>query len=150
MTSVICIPKESMEIYHFGIKERSGRYPWGSGKRPHQRLESPEERKKRLDENRERVMKSGTASEIKEYISEMSSREIQEAVQRIEWTKRLNSLSESESKSIFEKIDKTVTKAGKVNKWIATGVRTASYITTLYKLIDVSAKQYKNKKAKGG
>lgn len=146
MTSVICIPKESMEIYHFGIKERSGRYPWGSGKRPHQRLESPEERKKRLDENRERVMKSGTASEVKEYVSEMSAREIQEAVQRIEWTKRLNSLSASESKSFFEKVDQAATKAGKINRWIATGVKTASYITTLYKLADVSIKQYKKSK----
>ena len=27
------------EIYHFGTKEHSGRYPWGSGERPRQRLE---------------------------------------------------------------------------------------------------------------
>lgn len=25
-----------MELYHYGIKRRSGRYPWGSGDRPHQ------------------------------------------------------------------------------------------------------------------
>lgn len=24
------------ELYHYGIKRRSGRYPWGSGERPHQ------------------------------------------------------------------------------------------------------------------
>lgn len=24
------------ELYHFGIKRRSGRYPWGSGDRPYQ------------------------------------------------------------------------------------------------------------------
>lgn len=27
------------EIYHFGVQGRSGRYPWGSGDRPYQRLE---------------------------------------------------------------------------------------------------------------
>lgn len=27
------------ELLHEGIKERSGRYPWGSGQRPYQRLE---------------------------------------------------------------------------------------------------------------
>lgn len=24
------------DLYHYGIKRRSGRYPWGSGERPHQ------------------------------------------------------------------------------------------------------------------
>lgn len=28
------------EIYHYGIKRRSGRYPWGSGDRPFQSTES--------------------------------------------------------------------------------------------------------------
>lgn len=27
------------DLLHFGIKQRSGRYPWGSGDRPYQRLE---------------------------------------------------------------------------------------------------------------
>lgn len=26
------------ELYHYGMPERSGRYPWGSGDRPYQRL----------------------------------------------------------------------------------------------------------------
>lgn len=25
-----------MELLHYGIKRRSGRYPWGSGERPYQ------------------------------------------------------------------------------------------------------------------
>lgn len=29
-------PLRPNEIYHFGIKRRSGRYPWGSGDRPYQ------------------------------------------------------------------------------------------------------------------
>lgn len=29
-------PTRSDEIYHYGIKRRSGRYPWGSGERPYQ------------------------------------------------------------------------------------------------------------------
>lgn len=30
-------PLKPDEIYHYGIKRRSGRYPWGSGDRPYQR-----------------------------------------------------------------------------------------------------------------
>lgn len=32
-------PLKPDEIYHFGIKRRSGRYPWGSGDRPYQSTE---------------------------------------------------------------------------------------------------------------
>lgn len=32
-------PIKPDEIFHYGIKEKSGRYPWGSGERPKQRLE---------------------------------------------------------------------------------------------------------------
>lgn len=33
-------PTKPNEIYHFGIKRRSGRYPYGSGERPYQDRES--------------------------------------------------------------------------------------------------------------
>lgn len=29
------------EFYHYGVRGKSGRYPWGSGGRPYQRLEQP-------------------------------------------------------------------------------------------------------------
>lgn len=35
-----------MELYHYGIKRRSGRYPWGSGKNPYQSEEISEKLKK--------------------------------------------------------------------------------------------------------
>lgn len=31
--------RDRYELYHFGVQGRSGRYPWGSGYRPYQRLE---------------------------------------------------------------------------------------------------------------
>lgn len=64
------------EIYHFGTKEHSGRYPWGSGDRPKQRLEKAKNKhltKERKDANsvvkvwgadvsKEKLKKSGTLS----------------------------------------------------------------------------------------
>ena len=29
-------PENNEELYHYGIKRKSGRYPWGSGKKPYQ------------------------------------------------------------------------------------------------------------------
>lgn len=34
------IPVDEYELYHYGILERSGRYPWGSGENPYQRLQN--------------------------------------------------------------------------------------------------------------
>lgn len=45
-------PLKPDEIYHFGIKRRSGRYPWGSGERPYQSDEKgsrPKYEKKTVD-----------------------------------------------------------------------------------------------------
>lgn len=49
------------EIYHYGMPERSGRYPWGSGNRPKQRLEGLRKqhkerlRKKNIEVGEERL-----------------------------------------------------------------------------------------------
>lgn len=37
--------KYSDELFHYGIKRRSGRYPWGSGERPYQSANSSQEKK---------------------------------------------------------------------------------------------------------
>lgn len=44
------------QIYHYGMPERSGRYAWGSGDRPYQRLEGRAQRmEKRLKKKFEKV-----------------------------------------------------------------------------------------------
>lgn len=48
---------DGYSIYQTGVRERSGRYPWGSGDRPYQRLEK---RKARIDRRTERITKSIT------------------------------------------------------------------------------------------
>lgn len=42
-------------IIHFGIKRKSGRYPWGSGKRPHQSEEKGDSRKESSSQNEEKT-----------------------------------------------------------------------------------------------
>lgn len=39
MSAYYVFPRKPDEIYHYGMPERSGRYAWGSGDRPYQRLE---------------------------------------------------------------------------------------------------------------
>lgn len=48
------------EIYHYGIPMKSGRYPWGSGERPHQRLEKKLTR--RFDKADKRIERNQNAA----------------------------------------------------------------------------------------
>lgn len=52
-------PIRSDEIYHYGIKRRSGRYPYGSGDRPYQDLKGFQrnkikESRRKLEQNRKK------------------------------------------------------------------------------------------------
>lgn len=49
------------ELYHFGIKRRSGRYPWGSGERPYQR-----EIKREINEGAKKAKSGGRMSKHKD------------------------------------------------------------------------------------
>lgn len=84
------------ELYHYGVQGRSGRYKWGSGGRPYQRLEKPKrkvglikriksrnvekqrlekekeekkaaEEREKLKAAKEKILTKGTASEVLEY-----------------------------------------------------------------------------------
>lgn len=57
----------SNELYHYGIKRRSGRYPYGSGDRPFQGKNekiTPEEKAQRLAQRKETVKKIAKAAAI--------------------------------------------------------------------------------------
>lgn len=118
-------------LSHIGVLERSGRYPWGSGKRPYQRLEESSE------ERRARVLNSGTASEVKEYVPELSNKELQDIVTRIELTNKIDSLSKKDYQSGFDAMNEAMGKVGKVNNWISTGLKTYKYASDAYKIIRI-------------
>ena len=62
-------------LAHYGVLERSGRYPWGSGEDPYQRLKSFNDMRKKLkskgmdDETMSKAMGFETVQELRSYIS---------------------------------------------------------------------------------
>lgn len=173
-------------LMHYGIKERSGRYDWGSGERPYQRLEKRKgffarrkeekqrkvileqkkkelaeaqkaaEEKERLKAEKERVMREGTATEMKRYLPELSNQELQAACERIQWMKKLDSYVENEArakagKTTFEQVDSFMDKLAKVNKWGETSIKTyknsKEILDMLKKASDKASKSENEKKA---
>lgn len=142
----------------------SGRYPWGSGDRPYQRLEGSRrrssgisgyiqsrrekkaetqrqkqisearkkaeeaaERKRQHDADKERVLRSGTATEVLKYQGELTNKELQDAYSRIDWERKLSSFSADEIASGMRKVDKAMQNLKTVNNW--SSILTDSYNT---------------------
>lgn len=95
-------PIKPNEIYHYGIKRRSGRYPWGSGDRPYQ-----SEDVEILKEQKKREFRSAKTEEI-------AKRNLEIGRQRLENRKRVANI---EANRYSEKIGWSNTqKAGEAHK----------------------------------
>lgn len=67
MSNFYRTPLKPDEIYHFGTKRHSGRYPWGSGNRPYQSAE--QEKKKKYQKKTVDKVRTATDRTIRSAIS---------------------------------------------------------------------------------
>lgn len=175
------------ELYHYGMPQRSGRYPYGSGERPYQGEEKSKkisrkeqrqqrkvekrraeilekarkaaaekrriekeaaERKQKLEADKERVLREGSATELLKYQGLLTNNELQQALNRVKWTEELKAISAKETKSGFDKIDDVMKKVGQVTGWVNTGSEVASTINKMVSAIDKATKDDSAKRAK--
>lgn len=150
---------DDVYLIHYGIKRRSGRYPFGSGKRPFQSGGGPVGkavryvRKKKIDKQRkvnlekarakaaenrkleadkERVLRSGSASEVLRYKGKLTNKELGDAVQRLNLESRLSELSASEKRSLMKDMDKVMKNMKTVEEWTKTGTSMYNQIVDVY------------------
>ncbi len=140
-------------IAHTGVKERSGRYKWGSGDRPYQRLEKRKsvfqkiseerefkrkrkesaakkaeaERLRLMEANKERVLKSGSATEVLKYAEAgmLTNKQLQTVANRIDTTQKIKSYAEKEVQTNMQKMDKIMKNVKTATEW--TKIATESY-----------------------
>lgn len=146
----------NLELYHYGVKRRSGRYKWGSGDRPYQgivkgtiakvkqkkavkkRNENLKKAREKAAENRklaadkDRVLRSGSAKEVMRYKGKLTNKELQEAVTRLNLEKSLSDLASKEVKGNMAKIDSAMKKVKKLNEWTKTGTDMYNQIVKVY------------------
>lgn len=167
------------ELYHRGVQGRSGRYKWGSGARPYQRLEKPKrqnffqkrkaarQEQKRLEamnvsakeaaekvkrmQKKEEILNKGSASEVLKYKEEfgLTNQELQNALTRIKTTSELSSYAAKEYKSGWDAMNDAMKKVQYVNNWTTTGVNALKSIKTVMEFIDEASKSAENAKKKG-
>lgn len=105
--------KPDEELYHFGIKRRSGRYPYGSGDRPFQSIKSATKRKALTAAVKKKIRdtareKAQERSDIDKQAGKLASSEYKEA-ERIKTARRrtkrnVRSLSDAELKKSIERL----------------------------------------------
>lgn len=137
MTYAIVLQDKS-DIVHFGIKRKSGRYPWGSGERPYQsspppRNETPEQR----EERKQKVLKTArSATEVAEFASELSYQELDNALKRIDLNRKLDRLVKEEKEYGIKKVDEAMKKVGQINNWSKTGIDSIKNVNSVIDLIN--------------
>lgn len=101
-----------MDLYHFGIKRRSGRYPFGSGDRPFQSISGHSKKhiakavKKNIKEaaKEKAAAKKETDKQIAKNVSEEYEREEAIKRSRLKTKRNVRSLSDADLKKSIERL----------------------------------------------
>lgn len=90
------------------------------------------ERKRQHDADKERVLRSGTATEVMRYQGELTNKELQDAYNRIDWERKLSSFAAQDIKSGMEKIDKAMQNLKTVNNWASIATDSYNLLVSVY------------------
>ena len=81
------------------------------------------EEERKHQEELQKVVKSGTATDLMKYRGELSSQDIQEALQRINLEKQLSEYAKSDLSAAEKKIDNVMNKIGRAADWAEKGIK---------------------------
>ena len=85
-------------------------------------LKAAEENKK-LAADKEKILKSGSATDLMKYKGQLSAEEIRSAIERLDQERKLSQYSESEKVTAADKVDKIMEKVGKATDWAEKGIK---------------------------
>ena len=149
-------------LAHYGTKRHSGRYPWGSGDRPYQGdgISPPkkhgifssrrrkEEKKSTLpdpsspeyEKAKQKALKSGTATEVLRFKNNLTTKEMQDAVSRINLERQLSNISKQERDEAWNAMNNAMKKVGDAKNWAKTGIEIYTMIDDLSSRIEKKSK----------
>lgn len=92
--------------------------------------------KRRLAADKDRVLKSGSATEAMRYKGKLTNQELQGVVTRLNLEAQLGKLSAAEKRSKFEKMDQVVRNVKTATDWAKTGTEAYNTIAKVYNSTD--------------
>lgn len=107
-----------------------------------------EAERQKYEEEKEKALKSGKASEILKYKGDLTNEQLQRAVGRLDWERRLNEISAKEVQTGWDKMDDIMNKVGKVTDYVNKGINAYNAIDRVRKIFDDREKEQKDKEKK--
>lgn len=126
------------EIYHYGIKRKSGRYPWGSGEKWGKRKNSTSSsNKKKKELTSEQIIESRSVKVAAKNTKKLSDQELMQLANRFQAETKIKELAKKEQKDKREIGKKFLggmaDTSEKLNKFVK---NTTSTVETLVKFMD--------------
>lgn len=133
MNTYYILSPTNSDIVHFGKGHDdnppgrgSGRFPFGSGKRPKQHVEPAKPKDK------ETVLKSGKAHDVLSMQTEFTNQELRDAVNRMQSIDDLKKYDARQRQSRWDKVNAIMKRAGDVVNWTSTGIRAWNNFAAIY------------------
>lgn len=104
--------------------------------------------KKAYEDEKQKALKSGKASEILKFKGDLTNQELQSAVARLDWEKRLGEISAKEQKTNWDKMDDLMNKVGKVTDYVNKTANAYDAIKRVTKIFDGDKDKQKDKEKK--
>lgn len=166
MNKFYVFPQSPNDIYHYGIKRKSGRYPFGSGERPYQSVNGGgvisgyfRERARKKKEaaaakagaqqtrtaeqesaEKDRILREGSATEVMSLRGKVTNQELQQAVTRLNLEAQLKNMSAKEFQSTMSKIDNVMKDVKMGAEWAKIGIDTYNTMAKIYNTTDEGKK----------
>lgn len=104
-----------------------------------------EEYKRQHDADKDRVLREGTATEVLQYVGEISNQQLQEALNRISWTAKLEQYAQKESDQGWQAVNSIMKKIGDVKDWGRIGLDILKMVDEASRLSQKDQDKNKNK-----
>lgn len=139
------------EIYHHGIlgqrwgKKNGPPYPLSSTQKSSaEKKAMTDEEKTQYETEKARVLREGSAIEVRKYANELTTKEIEDAINRIKKRSSLDELAQKELDFGWETTARVMKKVGNVKDWSKIGVELWKIIDEFMNLLDKDNKGRKD------
>lgn len=125
-------------------------------KEDRKRIKEEEEAKKRqayedeLEKNKDKVLRSGKASDILKYQGKLTNKELQDAVRRLDLERDLKSYSSKEKEDALRKMDDLMKTVSTVTRWTNDGIKAWNTIANISNSLSSSEKKLPTINTGGG
>lgn len=95
--------------------------------------------KRDLEKEKERIMREGTAEELRSIKSELTSKEIEQVLKRLDLDRRIDEAIAKDRDRGWNAINHAMKKVGDVNNWISTGLNSYDNTVKVKNILDRSS-----------